>query len=241
MCTVTIIPKGENDFVLTSNRDEAPNRVSLAPNFYQVNNTKMLFPKDEKAGGTWIGLSERNRLICLLNGGFEFHKKQDKYLISRGLVVTDLLAAPDIVNAIEAYNFFNIEPFTLVIADWNSHLKFIELVWDGSQKHVMELPKEAKIWSSSTLYSDEMKNDRQQWFEQFKSANELTSVDAKYFHKFTHNHNKEYGVIMDRGFVKTTSITQVEKIKGEVVLNFENLQENTLSSSTMLFSEAIHD
>ena len=47
MCTVTIFAKGDNDFVLTSNRDEAPNRVSLPPDFYSVKNTKMLFPKDE--------------------------------------------------------------------------------------------------------------------------------------------------------------------------------------------------
>ena len=36
MCTVTIIPKGKNDFILTSNRDEAPNRTSLPPDFYAI-------------------------------------------------------------------------------------------------------------------------------------------------------------------------------------------------------------
>jgi len=241
MCTVTIIPKGENDFVLTSNRDEAPNRVSLAPDFYQVNNAKMFFPKDKKAGGTWIGLSDRNRLICLLNGGFEFHKRHDNYRISRGVVVTDLLAAPEILVAIEAYNLSNVEPFTLVIVDWNSTLKFYELVWDGCEKYFTELQKQTKIWSSSTLYSEEMKDERQQWFEQFKSENDLTSANAKHFHKFTQSQNKKYGIVMDRGFVKTTSITQVEKTKDEVVLSFENLQENALSTTSILFSEAIHD
>ena len=241
MCTVTIIPKGDNDFVLTSNRDEAPSRMSLAPDFYLVNNTKMLFPKDEKAGGTWVGVSERNRLICLLNGGFEIHKRQDNYRISRGLVVKDLLAAIDIVLAIDAYSLSNVEPFTLVIIDWNSSLKFYELVWDGSKKHFIELPKEAKIWSSSTLYTQEMKEERRQWFENFKSENKLTSVYAKQFHKVTQAHNKEYGVIMDRGFVKTTSITQVEKTKGEVVFNFENLKQNMESTTRFLFSETIHD
>lgn len=241
MCTVTIIPKGDNDFVLTSNRDEAPNRVSLAPDFYHVNNTKMFFPKDKKAGGTWIGLSERNRLICLLNGGFEFHKRHDNYRISRGVVVTDLLAAPEIVVAIEAYNLSNVEPFTLVIVDWNSTLKFYELVWDGCEKYFTELQKQTKIWSSSTLYSEEMKDERQQWFEQFKSENDLTSANAKHFHKFTQSQNKKYGIVMDRGFVKTTSITQVEKTKDELVLSFENLQENALSTTSILFSEAIHD
>jgi len=148
MCTVTIIPKGENDFVLTSNRDEAPNRVSLSPDFYQINSTKMLFPKDEKAGGTWIGVSEHHRLICLLNGGFKCHKREDDYRMSRGTVVTDFLASEDIISKIETYNLLDVEPFTLVIADWNDHLTFYELVWDGVHKHFRTLPNEPRIWSS---------------------------------------------------------------------------------------------
>ena len=60
MCTVTIIPKGDNDFVLTSNRDEAPQRISLAPKVYTIDDTRLLFPKDKLSGGTWIGVSEKN-------------------------------------------------------------------------------------------------------------------------------------------------------------------------------------
>ena len=75
MCTVTIIPQENNGFVLTSNRDEAPDRVSLAPDFYLVDGIKLLFPKD-KMGGTWIGVSEKNRVVCLLNGAFEKHERK---------------------------------------------------------------------------------------------------------------------------------------------------------------------
>ena len=78
MCTVTIFPTRNNDFVLTSNRDETPNRISLKPDFYNIEDTKMLYPKDKLAGGTWIGISEKNRVICLLNGGFKIHKRQQK-------------------------------------------------------------------------------------------------------------------------------------------------------------------
>ncbi|MBU2939270.1 NRDE family protein [Lacinutrix sp. C3R15] len=241
MCTVTIFPTGENDFVLTSNRDEAPNRVSLVPDFYEVDAAKLLFPKDKKAGGTWIGVSDKNRLICLLNGGFKHHKRKESYRLSRGVVVKDLLASKEIVTAIEAYNFQDIEPFTLVIADWNTNLQFYELVWDGDQKHFKNLPKEAKIWSSSTLYSKAMKDERTQWFDDFKKGNKLNSAKALQFHKNTHINNKEYGVVMDRGFVKTTSITQVEKTKGVVSMCFENLAKNTKSLSTFLFTETVHE
>ncbi|MFD2543458.1 NRDE family protein [Lacinutrix gracilariae] len=241
MCTVTIFPTGENDFVLTSNRDEAPNRVSLAPDFYEVDATKMLFPKDKKAGGTWIGVSDKHRLICLLNGGFKRHKRKESYRLSRGVVVKDLLACKEIIAAIEAYNFLDIEPFTMVIADWNNNLQFYELVWDGDQKYFKNLPKEAKIWSSSTLYSEEMQNERTQWFNDFKKENQLNSAKALQFHKNTNTANKEYGVVMDRGFVKTTSITQVEKTKDTVSMCFESLAENTKSLKTFLFTETVHE
>lgn len=157
MCTVTIFPTGNNDFVLTSNRDEAPNRISLQPDFYSVENTTLLFPKDKLAGGTWIGVSEKNRLICVLNGGFTIHERRTQYRLSRGVVAKDFLVADNIEICIENYNFEDIEPFTIVISDWNSNLKFYELVWDGNTKHFTQLPLEPKIWSSATLYNPSMK------------------------------------------------------------------------------------
>jgi len=241
MCTVTIFAKGDNDFVLTSNRDEAPNRISLPPDFYSVKHTKMLFPKDEKAGGTWIGVSEKNRLICLLNGGFDLHQRKDKYRLSRGVVVKDLLASEEVVTAMEGYNLQDIEPFTIVVADWNTDLQFYELVWDGSQKHLTKLPKEARVWSSSTLYTKAMREERKQWFEDFKSKNELSSAKALQFHQNTNIENTEYGVIMDRGFVKTTSITQVEKSKDKISMTFKNLQTNSQFSKSFLFPATIHE
>ena len=224
MCTVTIFYKGNNDFVLTSNRDEAPNRRSIPPKVYNENATAMLFPKDELAGGTWIGISEKNRMICLLNGGFTKHKRKDSYQFSRGVIVKDLLASDTIEDAINNYNFKNVEPFTIVIADWNAKLQFFELVWDGDTSHFNKLPSETKIWSSSTLYSDEMKVKRHRWFEDFKNDNELTSKSVLHFHS-NETDNKDFGIVMNRGFVKTTSITQVEKSKDTLSMNYFDLQQ----------------
>ncbi|MCF6294819.1 MAG: NRDE family protein [Flavobacteriaceae bacterium] len=241
MCTVTIIPKGKNDFVLTSNRDESPNRTSLAPDIYLVEGTKMMFPKDELAGGTWIGVSEKNRLICLLNGGFICHERKADYRMSRGVVVSDLLASEDVVASIEDYNLIDIEPFTLVIVDWNISLKLFELVWDGQQKHFSALALEPKIWSSSTLYSKAMKKERLQWFKDFKIANELHSASIMNFHKTAGYDNKDYGVIMDRDFVKTTSITQVEKKEDVVEMRFNNLQSKNTSVKTLKLQQPVNE
>ncbi|MFH4964934.1 NRDE family protein [Gaetbulibacter sp. M235] len=231
MCTVTIIPQGKNDFVLTSNRDEAPNRVSLAPNIYTVKGTKLLFPKDVISGGTWIGVSEKSRLVCVLNGGFELHKRQSNYRLSRGVVASNFLVSEDIVTTIDSYNLDNVEPFTMVIADWNINLKFYELVWDGNIKHVSELPLEPKIWSSSTLYNSVMKQERYSWFDAFKLKQELNAESVLKFHKTAGKNNDDYGVIMDRGFVKTTSITQVEKKADFIEMIHENLLNKSITKN----------
>lgn len=241
MCTVTIIPKGKSDFVFTSNRDEASNRTSLKPEFYTINNTEVLFPKDELSGGTWIGVSEKNRLVCVLNGGFICHERKAQYRMSRGVVANHFLTAEHIGQTIKNYNFEDIEPFTMVIADWNSDLKFYELVWDGIDKHVSALPLESKIWSSSTLYSQAMKKERLQWFGDFKADNDLNAKTLLKFHKTAGKGNDDYGVVMDRGFVKTTSITQVEKTADVINMHYENLLENTSVLKTFHIPQTVNE
>jgi uncharacterized protein with NRDE domain len=241
MCTVSIFFKENNDFVLTSNRDEAPNRNALPPDFYTINATNMLMPKDEESGGSWIGASNKNRIVCLLNGGFKLHNRKPNYRQSRGLVVTNLLSADNIESAVKAYDFNNIEPFTIVIADWNSKLKFYELVWDEAQIHFKQLPLETKIWSSSTLYSEEKKQIRQHWFSDFVSKNKLSSVSLLKFHKTAGKGNTDYGVVMNRGFVKTTSITQIEKTGDTIEMKFLNLNTRETSVQALNFPEIINE
>lgn len=240
MCTVTLIYKGKNDFIITSNRDEAPNRVSETPDIYVENSTTFLYPKDKMAGGTWIGISDKNRMICLLNGGFKFHLRKTNYRHSRGIIVKDLLAANSLQTKVKSYNFENIEPFTIVGADWNSELKFFELVWDGDKSYFTELPLETKIWSSSTLYSEKMKVERHNWFMDFISDNELNSKSLLRFHSKVSD-NKEYGIIMDRGFVKTTSITQIEKSDNVLKMSFQDLTNNSHTIKDLKLVETPHE
>jgi hypothetical protein len=241
MCTVTLIPKGTNNFVLTSNRDEAPNRHALSPDFYNIENTKLLFPKDEVAGGSWIGVSEKQRVLCILNGGFEKHERKATYRLSRGVVMKDLLVCTNLEQTIKAYDLEGVEPFTLVIVEWNSSMEFKELVWDGKKKHFSNLPLEPKIWSSSSLYNSSMKKERLQWFTDFKQEHELASSPIMEFHKTAGKGNEDYGVVMDRFFVKTTSITQIIKTKDIINMCFENLQTISNSEHQFQFPLSVND
>jgi hypothetical protein len=240
MCTVTLFYKGKNDFIITSNRDEAPDRASYPPDFYKENTTTLLYPKDKLAGGTWIGISDKNRMICLLNGGFEFHTRKSNYKHSRGIIVKDLLTADNLETKVKSYNFENIEPFTIVAADWTLNLKFFELVWDGNRSHFTNLPLETNIWSSSTLYTDKMKAERHSWFSEFNSDKELSSKSLFKFHSNVSD-NMDYGIIMDRGFVKTTSITQIEKTDNVLKMTFLDLTSNSQTSKELKLVGTVHE
>ncbi len=226
MCTLTFFPTTASGFVLTSSRDEAPARRTLPPETYNVNGAKLTFPKDEVAGGTWLGVSNLNRLICLLNGGFEAHERKESYRMSRGIIVTALLTAKDAVAEIPNFDFLDIEPFTIVMIEWNPSFKIYELVWDGATSFFSEKPWEPQIWSSSLLYPPAVKQKREEWFSALlKNEGTVDSKGLLHFHKTAGEGNPYTDLVMDRGFVKTKSISQIEKNDDLAVFTYEDLQE----------------
>lgn len=231
MCTVTLLPFNEEDFILTSSRDVPYAREKAeVPKKYVEDGTELIYPKDGQAGGTWIGSSDKKRLICLLNGGFKNHRQKDQYAKSRGIIVKDLLKADDITEACKTIDLENIEPFTLVIVEWDFKLFFFEFVWDGAVKHLKILPKEPHIWSSSTLYSDEMKQMRKDWFKTWLNDNRKQNSDLEkqkknilHFHHVAGIGDPEIDVLMKRPEVGTVSITQVYKIEDEVNMDYKEI------------------
>lgn len=212
MCTVTYLPLGNNNFILTSNRDETPLRKTISPKDYTESGVTLTYPKDELAGGTWIGLSEKKRLVCLLNGGFEIHERKGPYKMSRGIIVKKILSEENAVSFITDFNFDEIEPFTLVLVDWKKNLKTYEFVWDGLTKHFKELPQEPVIWSSSTLYTEEMKGLRKVWFANWLLENDrFSQEEILEFHQNENLGEKGTSPKMKREFAETVSVTSVKK------------------------------
>ncbi len=232
MCTLTFIPKSLDGFILTSNRDEAPERNTLTPMKYLVDDVEVLFPKDIKAGGTWLGISGKKRLVCLLNGGFTAHERQDEYRMSRGVIVTQLLACEDSEKQIKTFDFNGIEPFTIVLVEWQKNLQIFEFVWDGTTVHFSEKPLAPHIWSSSLLYTKQMKEQRESWFSEFLFENlRPTKDELLNFHKTAGELDKNSALIMDRGFVKTKSITQVVFDGKQLNMKYEDILSNEITNS----------
>lgn len=209
MCTVTFIPL-EKGVILTSNRDEHVSRgIALYPEIYQTNNRKTIFPKDIKAGGTWFISNENGDIGVLLNGAFEKHLPLPPYRKSRGLMLLDFFDADSPYERLQQYNFFGIENFTLIL--WHRGV-LREIKWDGAKlkekEHNPELPH---IWSSVTLYSEKMINERHGWFENWILSREKTTPqDIFDFHFNTQKQNIEYGLRISRNTkIFTTSITSL--------------------------------
>lgn len=209
MCTVTYIPIQNNSFILTSNRDETPKRQPQELFFDASKN--LLYPKEPKYGGSWICVSGDNRAICLLNGAFEKHQHKPPYRKSRGLVVLDFFES-DSHDFFNSYDLNGIEPFTLIVAH---EIELYELRWDGTTRYFKQLDTgKSHIWSSSTLYNNEIKKLREDWFCNWLSEHDtLKADDILDFHLTAGDGDAENALCMNRNNsqVCTVSITQVIK------------------------------
>ncbi len=226
MCTVTFIPKKNGDFILTSNRDEMPQRETLPPNVYNEEGINLLYPKDVVAGGTWIGLSSRERMVNLLNGGFVAHTRKPSYPKSRGLIVKELLMAKSSKDYIEYTDFADMEPFTIILVEWHETLQLYQLVWDGEEKHLQKMKIQHTIWNSAPLYTPEMTLLRKEWFSDFLNTENLDAANILNFHRNAGAGDKHTDLLMDRGFIKTVSITQVEKSSKNLRMHYKDLHSD---------------
>lgn len=222
MCTVTFLPLADNSFILTSNRDEQKSRETIPPKKYLEDEIELVYPKDKIAGGTWIGASSKKRLVCVLNGAFEKHKRQLSYKKSRGVIAKEILKGDNFLDQIVSMDLHGIEPFTLVIVDWNNGLNLYELIWDEHKKQFTKLKNEPKIWSSSTLYAPKMKETRNDWFDNWVDENEFSTKAILEFHH-SEIGDKEQSILMKRTNVQTVSITSVIKQNELVEMQYEDI------------------
>ncbi|WP_411032212.1 NRDE family protein [Spongiimicrobium sp. 3-5] len=208
MCTVSFVALDNGQYVITSNRDEHISRhTPVAPVTATHNNLNITYPKDPKSGGTWFAVSENGVIGVLLNGAFRKHRPKGNYEKSRGLVLLEITSNTDPALFLKTADLTQIEPFTLILFSGSVLLEFR---WDGNQKHFGELStKRNYIWSSATLYSNQVMEQRSKLFEEFVTGPEaIDPANIIKFHSNT-NEDQENGFVMNRSnTLKTLSITQ---------------------------------
>lgn len=119
MCTLIVLHccVRETPLVVAANRDEYFDRPAEGPALRDTPNGRVLAPRDERAGGTWLGLNQHGLFAAITNRRSD---APDPNRRSRGLIVLDALGARSALEAADeiqrlphdAYN-----PFNLVVAD----------------------------------------------------------------------------------------------------------------------------
>jgi uncharacterized protein with NRDE domain len=239
MCTVSFV-RVNDAVIITSNRDEHVQRENAAaPAFHQLQNKKIIFPKDARAGGTWFAAGDNGIVAVLLNGAFQKHIARPPYRKSRGLILLEIIEADEPLSFFKTLDLDNIEPFTVVL--YQPGLLH-ELRWDGNDKHEKALDITGNyIWSSATLYSDEVIEHRKNLFEKFiHSSAGITAATVHDFHASNHGDAENGFVISRQTGMKTFSITQA--VVQNDALNFTHadlLQEKRYTETMHINHAAI--
>jgi uncharacterized protein with NRDE domain len=123
---------------VAANRDEFVDRPSSPPGVWDTS-PRVVAPRDERAGGTWLGYNERGVLAAVTNRweSGEGHR-------SRGLLVTDALSEPTARTALERVedelDAREYAPFHLLLADGDDCLLVENRGGDdpGLRSHALE-------------------------------------------------------------------------------------------------------
>ncbi|MFB6134649.1 MAG: NRDE family protein [Halanaeroarchaeum sp.] len=99
MCTILFAFQEFSDapLAVAANRDESPDRPSSPPAVTE-GDPSVLAPRDERAGGTWMGINEHRVFAIVANRWTDRSLEATR---SRGLLVRDILEADSVGAAVE--------------------------------------------------------------------------------------------------------------------------------------------
>ncbi|GGL56972.1 NRDE family protein [Halocalculus aciditolerans] len=130
MCTLAVAWNvfAETPVAVAANRDEALGRPSTPPRLREWGDRRVLAPRDEEAGGTWMGVNDAGVFVGITNRWVDLDGER-----SRGLLVRDCLEAASaadardrVETALETHSYAG---FNLVLAD-AADAYLVE--WDGN-------------------------------------------------------------------------------------------------------------
>lgn len=137
MCTLAIAFRVFTDtpIAVAANRDERLDRLSHPPRTLE-GSPSVIAPRDERAGGTWIGYNEHDLFVAITNRWTDADLVGER---SRGLLVRDALAQADVDSAVatveaaladheyEGFNLLIVDPETAVVLEWDGALRVTPL------------------------------------------------------------------------------------------------------------------
>lgn len=238
MCTVSFIPT-RNHLFITTNRDEYISRkLATPPQHHHSRNKTLLHPTDGNAGGTWVTVCNKGNVGVLLNGAWNNHQRKESYKKSRGIVLLQIMAWDNPVEAFKKYDFDQIEPFTLVI--WKNGSLYT-CRWDEQEAFVhLSNSLVPCLWSSSTLYKAEVQAKRWKHFSHWFSKHSVpTTEDIIRFHESARYENEELPSPDHNPQIKTVSITSIQISRQTASVTYCDLLQNNIYKTAMPMNERL--
>ncbi len=209
MCTLSFLPTNQGS-IITANRDEHPLRSASVLELYRSKLGRHHYiAKEPQHGGSNIAIADMGAVWVLLNGAFAPYEPKNDYRMSRGLVLLEALEYPMLWQFTQSFNFKGLAPFTLL--RFGSEIE--ELRWDGQTTHSQHFSLlQERIWASAQLYSPQVREKRQRWFEDVVSKNG-GAEEVLDFHQHGGDGDEANDMVMNRhNQVQTVSITQVIRV-----------------------------
>lgn len=238
MCCLTIVKTYNKNIVITHNRDEQWSRQTHGARIreHSANGKIIYMPKDSLSEGTWIG-TDGTKAAAILNGFKANHIKKDKYRASRGTIIPQFLLADTAHTFISSFDPTGLEPFTLVMVEDDK--SFVEYGWDEKDIHLVYHSLDAPaIYSSATLYTYEIQENRRNLFHTFVLS-DFNSEDLWQLHKKKgHNHNEFFNVDYNAE-ISTVAISQI--VLGESpIFHYKSLLNQNQKQSILLLKNHNH-
>lgn len=223
MCTVTYLPYA-NKTIVTANRDESPvrNADGLSP-YLSADRGEFLIAKEPLHGGTNLAIG-KDFTTVLLNGAFLPHDRKLTYRKSRGLIVLESLNHFSL-RELTGKLLIGVEPFTLL----RFGKKIEELRWDESEAHYRTYdPSEPLIFASAKLYSWQVLDKREKWFEDLLNEGPVDRSKIWSFHLNGGDGDPENDMVMNRhNMVRTVSVSQIVTLaQKKEVKHFDLVRES---------------
>jgi len=206
MCTVSFLPT-RHGFLLAMNRDEQVSRPqALMPRRHWTGTRASLYPS-EAGGGTWIGVSDAEISLALIN--WYAKPQRDRSLcVSRGIIIPHLLAAESLAEVAVLFAdlpLAKINPFRLIAAS-RKERQLREWRWDAKTLLCKRFGWTRRHWFSSG-YDEALVNKKRAAV--VRGAAELTLAGTRKLHQSHLPAEGPFSICMHRADARTVSYTEI--------------------------------
>ncbi len=209
MCTVSWL-QHDDGYELFCNRDERLTRAAaLPPRAGERDGVRYIAPVDGNFGGTWIATNEFGLSLCLLNGARRCVDPRTGGTRSRGLLLLDLVASPDVrsmADQVARVDLSVYAPFTLAAIERGGTASVV--VWDGFER-APSLPARMPLISSSFDPDGVYEKRGAEFRRQLEGAGRLDADLLYAFHRSHGAAKSAYSPCMHRADARTVSFTWI--------------------------------